>query len=84
MKSLVEYIARSLVSNPDSVVVTEEHRGDRVIMHLQVADEDKGRVIGRDGRCANAIRSLLPVQSLLKEYLGNLNINNNYLILLKL
>ena len=46
MKSLVEYIARSLVSNPDSVVVTEEHRGDRVIMHLQVADEDKGRVIG--------------------------------------
>ena len=61
MKSLVEYIARSLVSNPDSVVVTEEHRGDRVIMHLQVADEDKGRVIGRDGRCANAIRSLLHV-----------------------
>ena len=59
MKSLVEYIARSLVSDPDSVVVTEEHRGDRVIMHLQVADEDKGRVIGRDGRCANAIRSLL-------------------------
>ena len=61
MKSLVEYIARSLVSNPDSVVVTEEHRGDRVIMHLQVADEDKGRVIGRDGRCANAFRSLLHV-----------------------
>ena len=61
MKSLVEYIARSLVSDPDSVVVTEEHRGDIVSMHLQVADEDKGRVIGRDGRCANAIRSLLHV-----------------------
>ena len=75
MKSLVEYIARSLGSDPDSVVVTEEHRGDRVIMHLQVADEDKGRVIGRDGRCANAIRSLLHVAAVQAGVRVSLNID---------
>ena len=61
MKKLVEYLARALAEHPDDVVVDEEHDGDRVILHLYVADDDKGRVIGRDGRCANAIRSLLHV-----------------------
>ena len=61
MKALVEYVARSLASEPDQVEVIEEHRGDRIVIHLRVADEDKGRVIGRDGRCTNAIRSLLHV-----------------------
>ena len=61
MKKLVEYIARALAQHPDDVVVEEEHDGDRVVLHLYVADDDKGRVIGRDGRCANAIRSLLHV-----------------------
>jgi hypothetical protein len=59
MKALIEYLARALAEHPDEVV--EEHDGDRVVIHLYVHDDDKGRVIGRDGRCANALRSLLHV-----------------------
>ncbi|MCH7594618.1 MAG: KH domain-containing protein [Chloroflexi bacterium] len=61
MKELVEYIARALVKNPDAVEVTEEVRGNRVYITLTVDDEDKGKVIGRDGRVAQAIRSVLRV-----------------------
>ncbi|HIF11525.1 MAG: KH domain-containing protein [Chloroflexi bacterium] len=61
MKEMVEYIARALVRNPDAVEVTEEVRGNRVFITLIVDDEDKGKVIGRDGRVAQAIRSLLRV-----------------------
>lgn len=56
---LVAYIARSLSDDPDSVEVTEESRGRQNIVQLKVSDEDMGRIIGRDGRVANAIRSLL-------------------------
>ena len=61
MKEMVEYIAKALVRNPDAVVVTEEVRGNRVYITLVVDDEDKGKVIGRDGRVAQAIRSVLRV-----------------------
>jgi predicted RNA-binding protein YlqC (UPF0109 family) len=61
VKALVEYLARALVRNPEEVRVDEEHLGDRVILRLHVADDDKGRVIGREGRIANAIRSLVHV-----------------------
>ncbi len=61
MKALIAYLARALAEHPDDVVVEEEHDGDRVVIHLYVHDEDKGRVIGRDGRCANAMRALLHV-----------------------
>jgi uncharacterized protein len=63
VKALIEYLARALADHPDEVLVEEEHDGDRVVLHLYVNDEDKGRIIGRDGRCANAIRSLLHVAS---------------------
>ena len=75
MKALIEYIARSLATKPDEVEVIEEHRGDRVILHLNVADEDKGRVIGRDGRCANAIRSLLHVAAVRSGVRASLDID---------
>ncbi|MDP6605121.1 MAG: KH domain-containing protein [Dehalococcoidia bacterium] len=61
MKALIEYLARALARHPDDVRVEEEQRSDRVVLHLYVNDEDKGRVIGRDGRVANAMRSLLHV-----------------------
>ncbi len=61
MKELVEYIARSLVDDPSQVEVTEIRQANSVILKLQVAQEDKGRVIGRNGRVANAIRNLLRV-----------------------
>ena len=61
MKELIEYIARSLASNPDAVKVTETVEDDRVVLHLEVAPEDKGKVIGRQGRVAQAMRVLLRV-----------------------
>ena len=67
MKPLVEYIARSIASNPDEVQVTEEGDEDRVYVRLQVAPEDKGKVIGRDGRVAQSIRSLLRVAAVKQD-----------------
>ncbi len=61
MKELIEYISRSLVSNPDAVQVTETVQDGRVIYRLEVAPEDKGKVIGRQGRVAQAMRVLLRV-----------------------
>ena len=61
MKELIEYIAQSLTSNPDAVRVTEEDEGDQIVIRLEVAPEDKGKVIGRQGRVAQAMRVLLRV-----------------------
>ena len=63
MKELIEYIAKSIVNSPDDVVVTEEVDEDGVTIKLQVADDDKGRVIGKQGRMAEAIRTLLRVKA---------------------
>lgn len=61
MKELAEYIAKSLVDHPEDVLVQEHRRSNYVTLELQVAKEDMGRIIGRNGRVANAIRSLLRV-----------------------
>lgn len=61
MKELVEYIARSLVDNPDEVDVREFVSGRSVDLELSVSKDDMGRVIGKRGRVANAMRSLLRV-----------------------
>ena len=61
MKELIEYIAKSIVNLPDEVVVTEESGDNGTTFKLQVADEDKGRVIGKQGRVAEAMRTLLRV-----------------------
>ncbi|NMC17039.1 MAG: KH domain-containing protein [Chloroflexi bacterium] len=61
MKELVEYIALSLVDDPSQVVVTEYRSGGRENLELHVAREDMGRVIGKGGKIANAIRVLLRV-----------------------
>ncbi|HIO62706.1 MAG TPA: KH domain-containing protein [Dehalococcoidia bacterium] len=61
MKELVEYIARSIASEPDEVKVTEEEEDGRIILRLEVAPDDKGKVIGRQGRVAQSIRVLLRV-----------------------
>ncbi len=63
MKELVEYIAKSIVNAPDDVVVTEEESEEGITIKLQVADDDKGRVIGKQGRIAEAIRSLIRVKA---------------------
>lgn len=61
MKELIEYIAKSLVEHPDQIVVREFGGGDRVRLELTVAREDMGRVIGKGGKVANAIRTMLRV-----------------------
>lgn len=61
MKELLEYIARSLVEHPEAVEVEVEEGDGEIELTLVVDEHDMGRVIGRDGRIANAIRSLLRV-----------------------
>jgi len=61
MKELIEYIAKSLVDDPSQVKVREIERGSSAIIELEVAPEDMGRVIGRNGRVANAMRTLVRV-----------------------
>ncbi len=63
MKELVEYIAKSIVNAPEEVVVTEDTDEQGITLKLQVADEDKGRIIGRQGRIAQAMRTLLRVKA---------------------
>lgn len=61
MKELVEYIAKALVTDPSQVRVEEIEQGNTITLRLYVAPEDMGRVIGREGRVANAMRTLLHV-----------------------
>ena len=63
MKELVEYVAKSIVNAPDEVVVTEEETEQGITLKLQVADDDKGRIIGKQGRIAQAMRTLLRVKA---------------------
>ena len=59
MKELVEVIARALVDNPDEVVVTETEKEGGIFIELKVAPSDMGKVIGKQGRIAKAIRSVV-------------------------
>jgi predicted RNA-binding protein YlqC (UPF0109 family) len=61
MKELVEYIVKGLASRPDEVNVTEKDEDGRLVLRVSVAPEDKGKVIGRGGRVAQAIRTVLRV-----------------------
>ncbi len=59
MKELVEVIAKSLVEHPEEVVVTEKETGESTVIELKVAQSDMGKVIGKQGRIAKAIRSVV-------------------------
>ena len=59
MKELVEVIAKALVDDPDSVVVTEREERKTTVLEVRVADSDMGKVIGKQGRIAKAIRSVV-------------------------
>lgn len=59
LQELVEYIARGLVTRPDDVNVTQASKGDMIVYEVRVADEDKGRVIGKNGRTAKALRAII-------------------------
>ena len=67
MKELVEVMAKSLVSNPSAVVVEEETTGTSTVLRLHVAPEDMGKVIGKQGRVAKAIRTVVKAAALNKD-----------------
>jgi uncharacterized protein len=59
MKELVEFIARSLVDNPEAVKVTEIETGQMIIYEIQVQEDETGKLIGRQGRIVKAVRSVV-------------------------
>ena len=67
MRELIHYIADWLVDEPDAVRVDERKRGDRVIVQLHVAQKDMGCVIGREGRVATAMRTVLKASGTIRE-----------------
>ena len=74
MKELIEYIAKAIADDPDSVVVTETEEDDRILVRLEVATEDKGKIIGRQGRVVQAMRTLLRVSAVKKGTRATLEI----------
>jgi predicted RNA-binding protein YlqC (UPF0109 family) len=74
LKDLIEFIAKEIASNPEQVKVTEEENFGRVVLKLAVADEDKGRIIGRNGRVVESIRVLLRVAAVKENTRATLEI----------
>jgi hypothetical protein len=67
MKGLLEILAKSLVDNPDQVVVTEKDGEKSIVLELRVAPDDMGRVIGKQGKIAKAIRSVVKAAALKED-----------------
>ena len=67
MEELVSFIAKNLVDEPDSVVVETREEGDTVVISLSVAPGDMGKVIGRQGRIAKAIRTVVKAASVRED-----------------
>lgn len=63
MKELVETIAKALVDSPDEVVVTEKETDKTIVLELKVATDDVGKIIGKQGKIAKAIRSVVKAAS---------------------
>ena len=76
MKELIEYMAKQLVDKPDDVKVTEETERGRVIVRLEVAEDDYGKVIGKGGRIAQSMRALLKVAAVRSEEYASLEIGD--------
>jgi len=74
MQELIEYIAKSLVDDPTQVEVSQYRRGSQSLLSLRVAKEDMGRIIGKGGRVAGAIRTLLRVAAAQEGKRANLDI----------
>ena len=74
MKELIEYIAKAIVDNPDKVKITEVPDEDGVVFKLEVALEDKGKVIGKQGQTARAIRTLLRIAAVRRGVRASLEI----------
>ncbi|MBF6600921.1 MAG: KH domain-containing protein [Dehalococcoidia bacterium] len=76
MKEIIEFIAKALVDHPDDVRVTEEEERGRVVVRLEVNDEDYGKVIGKGGRIAQAMRAMLKISAVRHEEYASLEIGD--------
>jgi predicted RNA-binding protein YlqC (UPF0109 family) len=76
MGEVVEYLAKALVDHPEDVRITETSDGDRVQVRLDVAEDDWGKVIGKGGRIASSIRSLVKVAAVREDVRVNLEIGD--------
>lgn len=76
MKEIIEFIAKALVDHPDDVRVTEEEERGRVVVRLEVNDEDYGKVIGKGGRIAQAMRAMLKISAVRHEQYASLEIGD--------
>ena len=76
MKDLIEYIAKSLVDTPDDVKVSQEADRGRVVVRLEVAEDDYGKVIGKGGRIAQSMRALLKVAAVRADEYASLEIGD--------
>ena len=75
MKELVEVIAKALVNHPEAVVVTEKNEGGETFLTLTVDPSDMGKVIGKQGRIAKAIRTVLKAQAVRDDVRVTLDID---------
>ncbi len=76
MADMVEYLAKGLVDNPDDVRVEERDDNGRVIVRLDVAEDDWGKVIGKNGRIATAVRSMMKVAAVREDVRAGLEIGD--------
>lgn len=76
MGNVVEYLAKALVDSPDEVRVTETNDGDRIVVRLDVGDDDWGKVIGKGGRIASSMRSMLKVAAVREDVRATLEIGD--------
>ncbi len=76
MSDVIEYLAKGLVDSPDEVKVTETDEGDRVVVRLDVAEGDWGKVIGKGGRIASSMRSIIKVAAVKEDVRVGLEIGD--------
>jgi hypothetical protein len=76
MADVVEYLAKALVDTPDEVRVTETEDRGRITIRLDVAEDDFGKVIGKGGRIATALRSMVKVAAVKEDVRANLEIGD--------
>ncbi len=76
MADVMEYLAKALVDNPEEVKVSEDRQGDRVVVRLDVAEGDWGKVIGRGGRIASSLRSIVNVAAVKEDVRVQLEIGD--------
>lgn len=78
MKDLLEYLAKALVDQPDAVKVEEFESDGTTVLELSVAEEDLGKVIGKQGRTANALRTIVRASAVKRGKHATVEIVDNY------